>query len=363
MNSDPIPFAADDLPAYPAKWAGLPGAAHLHTAAAQVFGELPVFSPVADRADEDGPGEKLEIPTSDGTGDRLAADLFLPDESAFPRQGAGRPLVVLLHGLGGDAESAYMRGCLSDLLGAGLRVVALNFRGAGRSHETCSEYLHPGRTGDVRALLTYLEEDTERDLFESGVILCGFSLGGSILLKALATAETETLDGVRAAVTVSAPLDLAECSRQLKRTRNHLYERYLLKRMRDQIRLSPGGVTDEELAAVDAASTVWEFDETFTAPRRGFETVEAYYREDSAGRRLDKIAVPTLLLVADDDPFVPLETYEQFDWAAHPHLVRKRTPTGGHTGFLCESGPTYHSRCLTTLAEKGAEKGAGSPQA
>ena len=347
MNNDPIRFAADDLPAYPAKWAGLPGAAHLHTAAAQVFGEVPLFSPVAARTTDDGPSEKLEIPASDGTGDRLAADLFLPGEER-----PGRPLIVLLHGLGGDAESAYMRGCLSDLLGAGLRVVALNFRGAGRSHETCSEYLHPGRTGDVRALLTYLEEDTERDLFASGVILCGFSLGGSILLKSLATADPETLDGVRAAATVSAPLDLAECSRQLKRTRNHLYEMYLLKRMRDQIHLSPGGVTDEELAAVDAASTVWEFDETFTAPRRGFDAVEDYYHEDSAGWRLDKIDVPTLLLVADDDPFVPLETYERFDWAAHPHLVRKRTPTGGHTGFLCESGPTYHSRCLTTLAER-----------
>ena len=346
MNAAPIRFTADDLPDYPAKWAGLPGAGHLHTAAAQVFGELPLFSPVADRTEDRGPSEKLSVPTADGTGDVLAADLFLPDEER-----AGRPLIVLLHGLGGNADSAYMRGCLSDLLGFGLRVVTLNFRGAGRSHETCEGYLHPGRTGDVRAMLTYLEEDTDRDLFESGVILCGFSLGGSILLKALATSDPATLAGVRAAVTVSAPLDLAECSRRLKRTRNHVYEMYLLKRMRDQIHASPGGVSEDELAAVDSAGTVWEFDETFTAPRRGFDSVEAYYREDSAGHRLGQIAVPTLLLVADDDPFVPLETYEQFDRAAHPHLVRKRTPTGGHTGFLCQDGPTYHSRCLTTLAE------------
>ena len=346
MKTAPIPFAAEDLPAYPAKWAETPGAGHLHTAAAQVFGEVPLFSPVAARTEDDGPSERLDIPASDGTGDRLAADLFLPREER-----PGRPLVVLLHGLGGDAESAYMRGCLSDLLQAGLRVVALNFRGAGRSHETCSEYLHPGRTGDVRALLTYLEEDTERDLFESGVILCGFSLGGSILLKALATADAETLEGVRAAVTVSAPLDLASCSRRLGELKNHAYEAYLLKRMRDQIHLSPGGVSDEELAAVDSASTVWEFDATFTAPRRGFDEVEAYYHEDSAGHRLDKIQVPTLLIVAEDDPFVPMETYEEFAWDAYPHLVKRHLPTGGHTGFLCESGPLYHSRCLTTLAE------------
>ena len=353
MGNAPIRFTADDLPAYPAKWAGVPGAGHLHTAAAQVFGEVPLLSPVAARTEDDGPAERLEIPTSDGTGDRLASDLFLPDASSgTPRP--DRPLIVLLHGLGGDAESAYMRGCLSDLLGAGLRVVALNFRGAGRSHETCSEYLHPGRTGDVRALLTYLEEDTGRDLLASGVILCGFSLGGSILLKALATSDPETLGGVRAAVTVSAPLDLAACSRCLGRKRNHLYEAYLLKRMRDQIHLSPGGLTADELAAVEAASTVWEFDETFTAPRRGFDSVEAYYHEDSAGWRLGRIAVPTLLLVADDDPFVPLETYEGFDWEAHPHLTRKRTPTGGHTGFLCDSGPAYHSRCLVALAERAA---------
>ena len=351
MHAPPIRFAAADLPEYPAKWAGVPGAGHLHTVAAQIFGEVPFFSPIAGRAEGAGPTAKLEIPTSDGTGDRLAADLFLPDapSSADPRP--GRPLVALLHGLGGDADSAYMRGCLSDLLAAGLRAVALNFRGAGRSHETCSEYLHPGRTGDVRALLTYLEQDTERDLFAEGVILCGFSLGGSILLKALATSDAATLGGVRAAVTVSAPLDLAACSRRLGRTRNHVYEAYLLKRMRDQIRQSPGGVTEAELEAVNAAGTVWEFDETFTAPRRGFESVEAYYREDSAGRRLGRIEVPTLLILADDDPFVPAETYDDFDWDAHPNLVRKRTATGGHTGFLCVDGPTYHSRCLIRLAE------------
>ncbi|MFH5806508.1 YheT family hydrolase [Alienimonas sp. DA493] len=353
MNAAPIRFAAADLPDYPAKWLGTPGAGHLHTASAQVFGEIPAFSPVAGRSADDGPSEALEIPTSDGTGDRLAADLFLPEVER-----PGRPLVVLLHGLGGDAESAYVRACLSDLLGAGLRVVALNFRGAGRSHETCSEYLHPGRTGDVRALLEYLEDETERDLFESGAILVGFSLGGSILLKALATTDPEILHGVRAAVTVSAPLDLAACSRRLGRVRNHVYEAYLLKRMRDQIHLSPGGVSEEELAAVDSAGSVWEFDATFTAPRRGFDAVEDYYHEDSAGHRLGKIKVPTLLIVADDDPFVPLETYEQFDWDACPHLVRKRTATGGHTGFLCESGPLYHSRCVMTLAELGAA-GAG----
>ena len=349
MNAAPITITAEDLPPYPAKWAGVPGAGHLHTAAAQVFGEVPLLSPVAARAENDGPSEELAIPASDGTGDVLAADLFLPEHEK-----RGRPLVVLLHGLGGDADSAYMRGCLSDLLAAGLRVVALNFRGAGRSHETCDHYLHPGRTGDVRALLTYLEEDTERDLFGEGVILCGFSLGGSILLKALATADDAALRGVRAAVTVSAPLDLAECSRHLGFLRNHVYEAFLLKKMRDQIHLSPGGVSDDELAAVDAANTVWMFDETFTAPRRGFETVEAYYREDSAGRRLGDVTVPTLLLVADDDPFVPLETYDAFDWGGHPHLVKHGTPTGGHTGFFCEDGPLYHSRCVAALAELAA---------
>ena len=351
MNAAPIRFTADDLPPYPAKWAGVPGAGHLHTAAAQVFGEVPMLSPVAARARDAGPSEELAVPASDGTGDVLAADLFLPDGPPSGEDRPGRPLVALLHGLGGDADSAYMRSCLSDLLAAGLRVVALNFRGAGRSHETCENYLHPGRTGDVRALLGYLEDDADRDLFGQGVILCGFSLGGSILLKALATADPDALRGVRAAVTVSAPLDLAECSRRLGLLRNHVYEAFLLKKMRDQIHLSPGGVSDEELAAVDAAGTVWEFDETFTAPRRGFETVEAYYREDSAGRRLGEITVPTLLLVADDDPFVPLETYEAFDWTARPHLVKHRTPTGGHTGFFCDGGPLYHSRCVTALAE------------
>ena len=349
IDCSPVRFTADDLPAFPAKFAGVPGAGHLHTAGSHVFGLLPTAEKPADRAEGGEPAERLEIPAGDGTDDVLAADLFLP-EDARP----GRPLVVVLHGLGGYAGSPYVTTCAADLLAAGLRVVTLNFRGCGRSHETCRGYLHPGRTGDVKALLDYLERDAGRDLYEHGVILLGFSLGGSILLKHLATADPADLSRVRAAVTVSAPLDLAQCSRNLGKAANWAYQRDILHAMRSYVRQSPDGVTDEELATAAAASSIWELDETFTAPRRGFERVEDYYREDSAGWRLPQIEKPTLLIVADDDPFVPLETYDAFDWAAHPHLVQHRTGTGGHAGFFCTEGPLYHSRCVIALAELAA---------
>ena len=349
IDCGPIRFAAADLPDYPAKFAGLPGAGHLHTAGAQLFNRLPWTPEPADHAAGDRPAERLEVPAGDGSGDRLAADLYLPADER-----PGRPLVVLLHGLGGYAGSPYVRACAADLLAAGLRVVAMNFRGCGRSRETCHGHFHPGRTGDVKALLDYLEADAGRDLYECGVIPVGFSLGGSILLKGLAAADPGQVGRVRAAVAVSAPLDLATCSRALGEPSNAVYQWDILRAMREHVTEAPGDVTDEELETMLSAGSVWEMDERFTAPHLGFASAEAFYREHSAGRRLGEIGVPTLLLVAADDPFVPLRTYEEFDWAAHPHLVRKIAETGGHSGFLSVDGPTYHARCVTALAERAA---------
>ena len=346
----PLRFAAENLPAYPPAFAGLPGAGHLHTASAEAFGVVPGLAGLRRHAAADGPSESLEIEAGDDSGDRLAADLYLPEGGSRN----GRPTVVLLHGLGGDARSGYMRSCAADLLEAGLKVVAFNFRGAGRSREACNEHMHPGRTGDVRALLSHLGDETGHDLFSAGVILCGFSLGGSILLKSLATADAGVLEGVRAAVAVSAPLDLAACSRALGRLPNKPYELYLLKKMRDHVLGGPADLSGETTATLKSAGSVWEFDATFTAPRRGFDSVEAYYHEDSADWRLGRIDVPTLLLIADDDPFVPTEDYDRVDWSAYPKLTCRRTQTGGHCGFFCEDGPLYHSRCLIALAELAA---------
>ncbi len=347
MKTAPIRFSADDLPSYPAKFAGLPGAGHLHTAGAQLAARLPGGADLGEHAADGGPAARRDVPAGDGSGDLLAVDLYRP---AAPRP--GRPLVLLMHGLGGHAESAYMRTCVTELLHAGLRVAAMNFRGCGRSRGTCEEYFHPGRTGDLSAVLDHLRADA--DLSADGLILGGFSLGGSILLKFLAVADPDRLIGVRAAVTISAPLDLAACSRALGETSNTVYQKDILRSMKQHVEDAPAGVTAEQLATIRAAGSVWALDETFVAPYRGFDAVEDYYREDSAGWRLDRITAPTLLIVAADDPFVPLEAYEAVDWAACPHLVNRVAETGGHSGFFSADGPTLHSRCLIAVAELGA---------
>lgn len=266
--------------------------------------------------------ERLKFPLPDGTGDTLLASL---DRPAVPKPGT--PLVILVHGLTGAEDSLYVRVTARLLLEAGLRVLRLNLRGAGPSRALCAQHYYAGRSQDFRALLTVLPSE----LTQQGLLAVGYSLGGAMLLKYLG--EEGRATPLAAAATVCAPIDLAATCRHMMRTRNRLYHRYILGLMKVEATGQGAAVSAAERAAIMAASTVWDYDDAFIAPRYGFGSAEDYYERCRPIRFMGGIRIPTLVLAALDDPWIPSSLYRDYDWASNPALTPLLPRHGGHVGF------------------------------
>jgi hypothetical protein len=266
--------------------------------------------------------EQITFPLGDGSGDVLIGTLNRPDRTV-----PGRPLVMLIHGLSGCADSSYMLYSAAHLLSLGHSVLRLNLRGAGPSRPLCRFQYHAGRTGDLAAVLAQLAPALTAD----GVALVGYSLGGNMLLKFLAEHGRDL--SVRAAASVSAPIDLSGAARRMMAGRNRAYQAWLLARMKQDCTGPAMALTARELSALVLARSVWEFDDRFVAPRNGYAGAEAYYADNMAQRFLPAIRVPTLLIHAGDDPWIPAAAYRRIDWRANPWLVPVLPETGGHVGF------------------------------
>jgi uncharacterized protein len=270
--------------------------------------------------------ETLRFPMGDG--DTLTGEL-----NRAPG-GDARPLVVLIHGLTGCSDSAYMRASAAAHLDAGSNVLRLNLRGAGPL--PARGMYHAGRSEDFRCVVEALDAP-------HGIHAVGYSLGANMLLKYL----SEGAGKVIKAASVSAPIDLLETSKRIHARRNRVYHDYLLRRMREDA-LAPhadlGPVARDTVAGV---RTIWDFDDRVIAPRNGFADVHDYYARCSAGPRLKDIAVPTLLVHALDDPWIPGALYESYDWRANPNLTPLLSRGGGHVGFHgAGSRIAWHDRAI-----------------
>lgn len=286
-------------------------------------GDLQTLSSYLRRAPLDADAhERLILPLDDGTGDRLAASLSRP---AAPV--AGRPLVVLVHGLSGDEASVYMRRTASHLLRLGYPVLRLNLRGAGPSRPLSRLQYHAGRTADLAAALAALPPS----LTAHGIAAVGYSLGANMLLKFLG--ERGRGSPLGAAISVSAPIDLAATSRRMLMWRNSAYQSYLMRGIRSEAVAPASEITAAERRAVLVARSIREFDEVFSAPRNGYAGADDYYEANAARNFLGGIAVPTLVIHALDDPWVPAEPYLSYRWRGNSALVPLFSKGGGHVGF------------------------------
>lgn len=289
------------------------------------------------------PQRDLVLPLGDGSGDRLAAALHRPET-------ATGPLVVLVHGLTGCADSSYLRATARQLLLSGFPVLRLSLRGAGPSRPLCSGQYHAGRSEDLRAVLLALKGEVE-GLSSDGLVLVGYSLGANMLLKYLG--ENEHPLPVRAAASISAPIDLKAAQQRIMAPRNGIYHSYLLRRMKAESLEGPVPLTVEEAQAVRSLRSIYEFDDRVVAPRGGFDSAEDYYARCSARHYLAAITVPTLFIHAQDDPWIPFASYRAIDWQANPSLHPSFPTGGGHVGFHDRAGPpAWHDRAITGFFER-----------
>jgi len=266
--------------------------------------------------------EPLSFALRDGTSDTLLAVL---DRPAEPKP--GRPLAIVIHGLTGNQDSAYILSMARQLLDGGHRVLRLNLRGAGPSRATCGGHYYAGRSQDFRALLELLPAELTRD----GLVAVGYSLGAAMLLKYLGEEGART--PLSAAASVSAPIDLAAACNCMMRPRNAFYHRYLLAQMKREATGEGAVLSPAERAAILGSASIREYDDVFIAPRHGFAGADDYYERCKPLGFMAAIRVPTLVLAALDDPWIPGALYSGYSWASNKALVPLLPAHGGHVGF------------------------------
>jgi uncharacterized protein len=257
------------------------------------------------------------------------------DFAGWPPTGSSEldasPLVLILHGLEGTSRRRYMATTYRALLDAGMRPVALNFRGcSGEPNRTARAY-HSGETEDLRVVLEML-----RARFGGPLGLVGYSLGGNVALKFLGEAGGGATALVGAAVAVSVPFDLSAGADRIEEgLLGRVYSYYFLSKLRRKIRDRADllrGVCDADAGL--RARTVREFDDAITAPLHGFRDAADYYARSSAAAFIDGIRVPTLVLHSRDDPFLPEDRIPITAMDANPAVTAVLTERGGHVAFV-----------------------------
>jgi len=267
------------------------------------------------------PLERRRIDTPDG--DFLDLDLA-------PEPAPGAPLVVLLHGLEGSTQREYMSLMFRELFDRGLRGVGLNFRGCGGEPNRLPRAYHSGDTGD----LAHVIGSIRRSRPGRAIGAVGFSLGGNVLLKHLG--ERGDAAAIDAAAAVSVPFDLPGSAHRLSSgVMGRAYGAYFLRSLRRKVHEKRHLLNGEvDVDRTLAARTLKDFDDALTAPLHGFADAEDYYARADVRRHLPHIRVPTLLIQARDDPFLPRGSTPDAIVADNPHLTAAFTDRGGHLGFV-----------------------------
>jgi predicted alpha/beta-fold hydrolase len=240
------------------------------------------------------------------------------------------PLLVLFHGLEGSSRSHYARALMHAVQRQGWRGAVVHFRGCSNEPNRLPRAYHSGDSAEIDWILCRLRDTQAAPLFAVGV-----SLGANALLKWLGEQGAAAHGIVEAAAGISAPLDLAAANDALSQGFGLVYARHFLRTLIPaalaKLARHPGLF---EAAAVKAARTLRDFDDIVTAPLHGFADAADYYARSSAGQYLPGIAVPTLVLNARNDPFLPAAA---LPLRAADAVTLEQTAQGGHVGFV--SGP------------------------
>jgi predicted alpha/beta-fold hydrolase len=238
-------------------------------------------------------------------------------------------LFVLFHGLEGGSGSHYARTMALEAADRDWRLAVPHFRGCSGSLNRLPRGYHSGDSDELDWMLRRFA-DIGGPLHAAGV-----SLGGNVLLKWLGERGRAAAGVVRRAAAISAPLDLAACARALDRGLNRrIYTRLFLFTLKAK---AFAKVTQRQIALDERrlarARTLREYDDLVTAPLHGFRDAEDYWACSSSAPWLDRIEVPTLVLNARNDPFLPAHALERATAKAAPSVLLEFPRTGGHGGF------------------------------
>ena len=240
------------------------------------------------------------------------------------------PTVILVHGLEGSCDSRYMRGIAAKAYRVGFNVIRMNQRTCGGTEHLSPTLYNSGLSSDYRAIATELaRQDGLTRLW-----LAGYSMGGNLVLKA-AGELGHSLPELAGVAAVCPNINPTVCAQALEEPRNWIYHRHFVARLKDRLRrkaaLLPG---KWDLSLLDQIRTISEFDDVYTAHDGGYRNGADYYDRAGARHVANTIAVPTLIITSQDDPFIPYSMFTS-STIRHNSNIRVVAPRhGGHCGFF-----------------------------
>lgn len=242
--------------------------------------------------------------------------------------------VMLLHGLGGSVDSPYMRGMMAALNAMNYNTVAVHFRGCSNEPNRLTQMFHGGQTEDLTELIDSLVAKTK----PKKLYAIGFSIGANILLKYLG--ELGNNAPLSGAAAISTPFSLESTQASLSSGFAKVYQHFLLTKIKVAVlkKFIMQDNDDINLLSVALAKDMKHFDDLVTAPMHGFKDAADYYLKASSISYLDRIAIPTLIVHAKDDPFLPEAAIKWPDnLSSMVELIL--CENGGHVGFVAGDSP------------------------
>ncbi|MFN8005913.1 MAG: alpha/beta fold hydrolase [Terriglobia bacterium] len=252
----------------------------------------------------------------------------------FASSEMAKETVLIVHGLEGSSHSPYVLRMSQRALEEGYDVVRLNVRNCGGTEHLSATLYHSGLTKDLESVALQL---APRPLY-----IIGFSMGGNMALKLAGEWGTHLPGHVKAVCAVSPPIDLETCARKISEPRNRIYERRFLVHLGETLsqkkRKMPVNYTLEQYSSI---RTLIDFDHVYTAPAFGYRDAFDYYTHASSISFLGRIQAETLVIHAQDDPFIPPSLFAHPAFDSNPYLKLLLPSHGGHVAFIARGRPRF----------------------
>ncbi len=288
-------------------------------------GHIQTLYPTLFRTTPHSQPQRERIETADGD--------FLDIDWHYGVGGKTQKLAVVSHGLEGNSRKKYMLGMANSLKHSGWDVICLNFRGCSGEINRLPRLYHSGVTDDLHTVLTH---GLQTRHYQTAALV-GFSMGGNQTLKYLGENPQKVPDAVKCAAVFSVPVMLADSGKVMNRLVNRVYMEYFMSGLRQKIHLKAKMFPQiYDTDGLKSMKTFFPFDDKYTGPVHGFTGADDYYAQSSSKQFLEAIRVPTLLVQAADDPFLPQSCYPRNEAEANPNFFLEIPRYGGHVGFVSD---------------------------
>lgn len=254
---------------------------------------------------------------------------FLDLDWSFAQNIKSKQLVILTHGLEGNSNSKYILGMNKAFNDVSIDTLSWNMRSCSGEMNKQLRFYHSGATDDLELVIEHASKQYDE------IFLIGFSLGGNLMLKYLGTKSNLILDTkISKAAAFSVPCHLASSAETLAKKSNKIYLKRFLKSLKNKIKEKSILLPNElNIDNIENIKDFFEFDDRYTAPIHGFENANDYYFKNSSIHVLSQISIPTLLINAQNDPFLDTECFP-FEQAFDSDKFYFEAPLhGGHCGF------------------------------